>query len=152
MNEILFLRIKLQSKEKYSKRKDLLKVKKTSLNMNIKYDNPFGVLIEKEELIYIYIYIYRYIDILSETGFDAEIIEGILDCVERANELRISSLFKEFIKVLNLLSVHLRKISSNHFEMQLSEGKFVILGKQNPRKLTVTFLELERHFQFNQEI
>ena len=150
MNEILFLRIKLQSKEKYSKRKDLLKVKKTSLNMNIKYDNPFDVLIEKEELIYIYIY--RYIDILSETGFDAEIIEGILDCVERANELRISSLFKEFIKVLNLLSVHLRKISSNHFEMQLSEGKFVILGKQNPRELTVTFLELERHFQFNQEI
>ena len=148
MNEILFLRIKLQSKEKYSKRKDLLKVKKTSLNMNIKYDNPFDVLIEKEELIYIY----RYIDILSETGFDAEIIEGILDCVERANELRISSLFKEFIKVLNLLSVHLIKISSNHFEMQLSEGKFVILGKQNPRKLTVTFLELERHFQFNQEI
>ena len=57
MNEILFLRIKLQSKEKYSKRKDLLKVKKTSLNMNIKYDNPFDVLIEKEELIYIYIYI-----------------------------------------------------------------------------------------------
>ena len=58
MNEILFLRIKLQSKEKYSKRKDLFKVKKTSLNMNIKYDNPFDELIEKEELIYIYIYIY----------------------------------------------------------------------------------------------
>ena len=108
--------------------------------MNIKYDKPFDVLIEKEELIYIYIYIYIYI--LSETGFDAEIIEGILDCVEKANELRISSLFKEFIKVLNLKNVQLRKISSNHFEMQLSEGKFVILGKQNPPKLTGTFLEL----------
>ena len=37
--------------------------------------------------------------ISSEIAFDYEIIEGILDWVEKGNELRISSLFKECIKI-----------------------------------------------------
>ena len=54
---------------------------------------------------------------------------------------RICSLLKESIKSLSLFKVELRKISSNHFVMQLSEWKFLVVGKQNPPKLTSTFLE-----------
>ena len=66
-----------------------------SLTKNVKYDNPFGVLIEEEELLYI----------SSEVAFDNEIMEAILDCVKKENDLRISSLLKESVKRLSYFKI-----------------------------------------------
>ena len=66
-----------------------------SLIKNIKYDNPFGVLIEEEELLCI----------SSEVAFDNEIMEAILDCVKKESDLRISSLLKESVKRLSYFKI-----------------------------------------------
>ena len=75
-------------------------------------------------------------------AFDNQIAEDILECVEKANELMNQLLIKSICQKLIPLHSSLRKISSNHFVMQLTKRKFPVVVKQNPPKLTGTLLEL----------